>query len=78
MSDPLHGVYRTKEEVEEQRKRDPITQLAERLKADGAMDDAALEALDAEAHAEVESALRFAEESAEPPLESLVSDVLAD
>src|SRR6266699_2166674 len=24
MSDPLHGVYRTKDEVEEQRKRDPI------------------------------------------------------
>ncbi len=28
MSDPLHGVYRTKEEVEDQKKRDPISQLA--------------------------------------------------
>ncbi len=32
MSDPLHGVYRTKDEVEEQKKKDPITQLAEKLK----------------------------------------------
>ncbi|PYO61425.1 MAG: pyruvate dehydrogenase (acetyl-transferring) E1 component subunit alpha, partial [Gemmatimonadetes bacterium] len=32
MSDPLHGVYRTKDEVEEQKKRDPISQLALKLK----------------------------------------------
>src|SRR5205085_216483 len=48
MSDPLHGVYRTKEEVEEQRKRDPISQLALKLKEEGAPDDAALDAPDAE------------------------------
>ncbi len=38
MSDPLHGVYRTKDEVEEQKKRDPISQLALKLKEDGALD----------------------------------------
>src|SRR5206468_3509877 len=35
MSDPLHGVYRAKEEVEEQRKRDPISQHAGKLKEEG-------------------------------------------
>jgi pyruvate dehydrogenase E1 component alpha subunit len=78
MSDPLHGVYRTKEEVEEQKKRDPITQLAERLKADGVMDQQALEALDVDVHAEVEAALRFAEESPDPSADQLTADVLAD
>ena len=78
MSDPLHGVYRTKEEVEEQKKRDPITQLAERLKADGVMDQHALEALDAEVQAEVEASLRFAEESPDPAADQLTADVLAD
>ena len=78
MSDPLHGVYRTKEEVEEQKKRDPIAQLAERLKVDGVMDQQALEALDAEVHAEVEASLRFAEESPDPSPDQLTADVLAD
>jgi pyruvate dehydrogenase E1 component alpha subunit len=78
MSDPLHGVYRTKEEVEEQKKRDPITRLADMLSNDGVIDAAALETLDGEVAAEVEDALRFAEESPEPALEALERDVLAD
>src|SRR5438132_2387952 len=43
MSDPPHVVYRTKEEVEEQRKRDPISQLAGKLKEEGVLDEAGLE-----------------------------------
>jgi len=42
----LHGVYRTKDEVEEQKARDPITHLAAKLKEDGVIDQAALDALD--------------------------------
>jgi len=78
MSDPLHGVYRTKEEVEEQRKRDPISQLALRLKEEGALDDAALDALDAEVRAETDAAARFAEESPDPDPAELTTHVLAD
>src|SRR6184192_3685983 len=78
MSDPLHGVYRTKEEVEEQRKRDPITQLAHKLKEAGALDDAALDALDAEARAQTDQAVRFAEESPDPEPAELTTHVLAD
>ncbi len=78
MSDPLHGVYRTKDEVEEQRKRDPITQLAEKLKEDGVLDQSALDALDAEIHAEVDAAVRFADESPDPEPGELTTDVVAD
>jgi len=78
MSDPLHGVYRTKEEVEEQRKRDPISQLALRLKEEGVLDDAALDALDAEARAQTDEAVRFAEQSPDPDPAELTTHVLAD
>ncbi len=78
MSDPLHGVYRTKEEVEEQRKRDPITQLAHKLKDDGVLDDAGLETLDAAARAEAEEAVRFADQSPDPDPAELESHVYAD
>jgi pyruvate dehydrogenase E1 component alpha subunit len=78
MSDPLHGVYRTKEEVEEQRKRDPITQLAHKLKEEGVLDDAALEALDAEARAQSDEATRFAEQSPDPDPAELTTHVLVE
>lgn len=78
MSDPLHGVYRTKEEVQEQKKRDAIAQLADRLKEAGVMDAAALEAMDAEVRAEVEDAVRFADDSPDPEPGELATDVLAD
>ena len=78
MSDPLHGVYRTKDEVEEQKKRDPITQLAEKLKEEKVIDQAALDALDAEVHAEVDEAVKFADESLDPDPAELYTDVLAD
>ncbi len=78
MSDPLHGVYRTKEEVEEQKKQDPITRLAGQLREAGAIDQAGLDAIDAEVHAEAEAAVRFADDSPEPDPDELMRHVLAD
>ncbi len=78
MSDPLHGVYRTKDEVEEQKKRDPISQLTAKLKEDGALDQAGVDALDAEVRAEVEEAVTFADESPDPEPAELFTHVLAD
>ena len=78
MSDPLHGVYRTKEEVEEQRKRDPIARLAMKLKEEGALDQAGLDSLDAEVRAEAEEAVRFADQSPDPDPAELTTHVLAD
>ena len=77
MSDPLHGVYRTKDEVEEQRKKDPITQLAEKLKEEKVLDQARLDAMDAQVHAEVDEAVKFADESPDPDPAELYTDVLA-
>jgi pyruvate dehydrogenase E1 component alpha subunit len=77
MSDPLHGVYRTKEEVEEQKKKDPIHTLFAQLQAEGAMDQAAFDALETEIGAEVEESVRFAEESPDPEPGALYTDVLA-
>src|SRR5438067_7510075 len=77
-SDPLHGVYRTKEEVEEQRKRDPISQLAGKLKEEGVLDEAGLDALDAAVRAETEDAVRFADQSPDPDPAELTTHVLAD
>src|SRR5437899_346259 len=76
MSDPLHGVYRTKDEVEEQKKRDPISQLTAKLKEDGALEQAGLDALDAEVRAEVEEAVKFADESPDPEPAELFTHVL--
>jgi pyruvate dehydrogenase E1 component alpha subunit len=78
MSDPLHGVYRTKDEVEEQKKKDPIVQLSHRLREQGVIDQAGLDALEAEVHAQVEDAVKFADESPDPAPDELTAHVLAD
>src|SRR5207245_7645990 len=75
MSDPLHGVYRTKEEVEEQRQRDPITQMAHKLIGDGVLDQSGVDALDAEVRAEVEAAVQFADQSTDTELGARLTDV---
>jgi pyruvate dehydrogenase E1 component alpha subunit len=78
MSDPLHGVYRTKDEVEEQKKRDPILQLSHRMQDAGTVDQAGVDALAAEVHAEVEDAVKFADDSPDPEPDALLRHVLAD
>ena len=78
MSDAAHGTYRTKDEVEEYRRRDPIKVLAERMRAGGALDDAGWEALDAEVKAEVDDAYEFAERSPDPDPAELFTDVYAE
>ena len=77
MSDAAHGTYRTKEEVEEFRKRDPIVLLRDRLTKEGGLGEGAFDALDREVVAEVEDAVRFAEESPDPDPAELWTDVSA-
>src|SRR5688572_17144423 len=48
MSDPVHGVYRTKDEVEEQKRKDPITRFIELLKDNDQLTDEELKKMDAE------------------------------
>ncbi len=69
--------YRTKDEIAEWRERDPIGILERRtLEAGGAEDD--LVAARAEAKAVVEAAVAFADESPEPDISTLRTDVYAD
>jgi pyruvate dehydrogenase E1 component alpha subunit len=78
MSDPIHGHYRTREEVEDQRKRDPITVWSHRLMEDGLMDEAAVRSMDKEILDEVEDAYQFADEAPDPEPEQLYTDVYAE
>jgi pyruvate dehydrogenase E1 component alpha subunit len=75
MSDPIHGHYRTREEVEEHRKRDPIALWSKRLMDEGIMDEAAIRALDAEVQAEVGEAYDFADQAPDPDLSELFTHV---
>lgn len=73
MFDP--ELYRDKAEVETWKQRDPIRGFAARLTADGLLDAAGVAALEAEAAAEVEAAVAFAEAGTLEPVEALLSDV---
>jgi pyruvate dehydrogenase E1 component subunit alpha len=68
-------VYRTKEEVQQWRERDPILLYANVLKEAGLLDDAELEERDKRAIEIVDEAVAFAEESPEPALESLYDNI---
>jgi pyruvate dehydrogenase E1 component alpha subunit len=64
-------VYRTKEEVEEWRKKDPVKVFRDRLLAEGAISEDELSALGERTERQVMDAVEFADASPEPPLESL-------
>lgn len=75
MADPER--YRSREQVEQWRRRDPIETFSARLVEAGILTDEARARLDAEAVAKVDSAVEFAEKSPEPSPESLYDDVYA-
>jgi pyruvate dehydrogenase E1 component alpha subunit len=64
-------VYRSKEEVEEWRKKDPVKVFRDRLQAEGVISESYLEELRERLERQVMDAVAFADESPEPPLESL-------
>jgi pyruvate dehydrogenase E1 component alpha subunit len=77
MRDPAAAVYRTREEVDEEKRRDPIVRFQERLVTAGVLDQAAVEALTARVETRVNEAVAFADASPEPPPEWLTADVYA-
>jgi pyruvate dehydrogenase E1 component alpha subunit len=70
--------YRSKEEVAEWRKRDPIGIVEHRLVDTGVAKEEQLEAIREDARKDIEAVLQFADESPEPPLEELYTDVYAE
>ena len=70
--------YRSKDEIAEWRKRDPIGILEGRLLERGALGEAQIDELRAAAKATVDDAVAFAESSPEPDLRELTTDVYAE
>jgi pyruvate dehydrogenase E1 component alpha subunit len=68
-------LYRDKAEVERWKQHGPIHTFTERLKAAGMMSEEDFLAIDQEAIAEVDAAVRFAEAGAWEPVEELARDV---
>ena len=78
MSDAVSGTYRTKAELEEYMKRDPITLLRTRMEQNGTLSNEQLQQMDTEIKAVVQDSWDFADASPELPLEALYEDVYVD
>jgi pyruvate dehydrogenase E1 component alpha subunit len=76
MSDP--DTYRGKDEIKEWQTRDAIINLGEHMKKQKMVGDEQLQRIDDEVTAQVEEAVKFAEESPEPDPKDLYRDVYAD
>ncbi len=75
MSDPIAGHYRTKAEVEEEKKLDPLLLFGNLLQQDGIASEQYFEESEKNVKKIVEAAVEFAEKSPEPPVEELFQDV---
>jgi pyruvate dehydrogenase E1 component alpha subunit len=78
MSDAVSGTYRTKAELDENMKRDPIALLRAHMHENNELTDDDLHKLDDELKAICQDAWDFADASPEPPLEALYEDVMVD
>ncbi|HSP78617.1 MAG TPA: pyruvate dehydrogenase (acetyl-transferring) E1 component subunit alpha [Myxococcaceae bacterium] len=76
MADP--ATYRTKQEVEEERKNDPIPRLKAYTLEQGLATEAEFDAIDAEVKQIADAAVRFADASPEPSLDELWRDTLVE
>jgi len=73
MADP--DLYRTKEEIESWKKRDPIALFETKLRDLGLLTDADVARIESEIGAGIDEAVRFAEASPREPIEDLLKDV---
>ncbi len=71
-------LYRSKEEVERWKKRDPIPAFEAHLRESGLLQPGDLERIEKEAAKEIEEAVAFAEASPWEPVEDLLRDVTAE
>ena len=72
------GKYRSKEEVDEWKKKDPLVLFRTYLTDNHLVDAEALDALDAQVVKEIDDAYAFAQNSPEPDLAVAFEDVWAD
>ncbi len=70
--------YRTKEEVEEWKKRDPIQMFRARVIAEGSLAAAEMDAVDQQLTRDMEAALEFARQSPEPDTALALQDIFTE
>ncbi|MBD3387043.1 pyruvate dehydrogenase (acetyl-transferring) E1 component subunit alpha [candidate division KSB1 bacterium] len=75
MSDPVHSHYRTREEVEDQKLKDPLKGFQEKLLKDKVLTKEDIKEIESETKRIVLDSVDFAEKSAEPELDSRFEDV---
>jgi pyruvate dehydrogenase E1 component alpha subunit len=75
MSDPAQ--YRTREELESYKEQDPIVSLKSRMLDEKSITEEEYAELDGTCRSVCEEAVRFSEESSEPPPRELATDVYA-
>ena len=78
MSDAVSGTYRTKEELEQYLKRDPIVLHRKRMEDAGEITSEEVTAMDEEIKKIVQDSIDFADASPELPLEALMEDILVE
>jgi len=76
ISDP--GKYRTKEEVEEYRSKDPITALLHTIKSNNIIPDEEIQQINERVDQAVAESVKFAEESPWPADDEVLKDVYVD
>ena len=72
------NVYRTKEEIEDWKSKDPIERMKKYLVSEKIFKEAELTAIEEQAKADIEKAVEFANNSPDPELETALTDVYAD
>jgi len=78
MRDPAGAVYRTKEEVEREKLRDPIVLFRDRALREELVTEADVRAIEKDVNDLVDEAVAFAEASPEPPVEWLLTDIFKE
>ena len=73
MSDPAK--YRTKEELEEYKQRDPIVQVLDTIRKNKYATEAEIEAMEAKVKEEIDACVEFAESSPYPDDEEVYRDI---
>jgi pyruvate dehydrogenase E1 component alpha subunit len=77
MRDPAAAVYRTKEEVEREKLRDPIVLFRTKVVESGALTESDVADIEKMVNDTVDDAVAFADASPEPPEEWLLTDIYA-
>jgi pyruvate dehydrogenase E1 component alpha subunit len=78
MRDPAGAVYRTKEEVEREKLRDPIVLFRDRAVGAGVLSEQDLQGIEKDVNDIIDEAVAFADASPEPEPEELFTDIYKD